>query len=421
MRTLSIVVVMALSSAAVADDDRAEASKEFTAGQNADRRKDYQEAVEHYMRANDLVPHPFAMFNIAMDMERLGKLREAAVWYEKYLDAAPMKDADRERVNRKLIDLRNTPARIDVLSNPDGARVIINGIPTGATPYRGELKGGLYTISIQKNDERDSKEVTIEYGEPAKVEFTLRNAGPTTQRASTNPPRPPVEIQRPPPPRGAQGMVFVRGEPAGALVTIDNVAVGSLPMAIPLEVGPHTVRVTADGYAAFEQTVDMRQGMKMPVDVRLAHALTELQPQTTAPTVRVGYLVGGGWGADAKGNGGIYIGEFGLRASKYDLVGRIGRTQDITIFDIVGRWTLTKTWLAPYIGAGYSFVSEGYGYTAFGGLRVDLVDTDRSGISLMAEGGYRFFRGVPSTAETGTEPIEGSIVPIMAYLLVRYR
>lgn len=420
MRALSIVLVVALGSVAMADDDREEARKEFTAGQSADRRKEYQEAIEHYMRANDLVPHPFAMYNIAVDFERLGKLREAATWYERFLDSSTTKDADREKVNRLLIELRNKPARIDVLSNPDGARVIINGIPAGATPYRSELKGGLYTIAVVKNDERDSKEVTIEYGEPVKVEFTLRNAGPTTSRASTTPTRP-VEIQRPPPPRGAQGMVFVRGEPAGALVVIDGVPVGSLPTAIPLEVGQHTIRVTADGYSAFEQTIDMRQGMKMPVDVRLAHALGELQQPTNAPSVRVGYLVGGGGGADAKGNGGIYIGEFGLRASKYDLVGRIGRTQDITIFDIVARWTLTKTWLAPYIGGGYSFVSEGYGYTAFGGLRLDFIDNDRTGMSLMAEAGYRFFRGVPSTATTGTEPVEGSIVPIMASVLVRYR
>jgi hypothetical protein len=292
----------------------------------------------------------------------------------------------------------------------------------GATPYRGELKGGLYMIAIQKGDERDSKEVTIEYGEPKTVEFTLRNAGPSTQRASTTATtKPPVEIQRPPPPRGAQGMVFVRGEPAGALVTIDGVPVGALPMALPLEVGPHTVRVTADGYSPYEQQIDMRSNMKLPVDVRLAHALGELPQTTTGPTIRVGYLIGGGWGADAKGNGGIYIGEFGLRASRYDFVGRIGRTQDITLVDIVARWTLTKTWIAPYIGGGYSFVSEGYGYTAFGGLRLDFVDNEKTGMSLMAEAGYRFFRGVPSTAMTGEEAVEGSIVPIMAYLLVRYR
>lgn len=423
MRALSIALLVALCGAAMADEreDRETARREFTAGQAADRRKEYQEAIEHYMRANDLVPHPFAMFNIAVDYERLGKLREAATWYEQFLDSSTTKDADRDKVNRTLIDLRNKPARIEVLTNPDGARVIINGIPAGTTPYRGELKGGLYTIAIQKGDERDSKEITIEYGEPVKVEFTLRNAGPTTQRASTTQTQPPVDIRRPPPPRGAQGMVFVRGEPAGALVAIDGVPIGTLPTAIPLEVGQHTIRVTADGYSAFEQNIEMRQGMKLPVDVRLSRALGSLTANPEAMTVRVGYLVGGGGGADAKGNGGIYIGEFGLRASKYDLVGRIGRTQDITIFDIAARWTLTRTWLAPYVGGGYSFVSEGYGYTLFGGLRVDFVDTDRTGLSLMAEAGYRFFRGVPSTATSGTEPIEGSIVPIMASLLVRYR
>ena len=420
MRALVIVTVVALGGQAVADDDREDretARKEFAAGQNADRRKDYQEAIEHYMRANDLVPHPFAMFNIAVDYERLGKLRDSATWYERFLDASTTKDTDRDKVNRILIDLRNRPAPVQVLSSPDGGRVIINGIPTGTTPYKGELKGGMYMVTVQRGSERDQKEITVEYGEPVKVEFAF--SGAVTQTTVT--PQEPVEIRRPPPPKGRQGMIFVRGEPAGAIVYVDGVPVGNLPMALPLEVGEHHVRVTADGYAAFEQPIQMRDGMKLPVDVRLARSLESIQPTTGGPSVRLGYLLGGGGGADAKGNGSIYVGEFGLRASKYDLSARVGRLLDLTVVDLIFRWSLMNKWIAPYVGGGYSFISDGYGYTVFGGLRVDLVDNEKTGISLMAEGGYRFYSGTPSTAQTGTEPIEGSIVPIMASLLIRYR
>lgn len=419
MRVLVLVILVALCGPAFADEreDRETARREFAAGQTADRQKKYQEAIEHYMRANDLVPHPFAMFNIAVDYERLGKLREAATWYERFLDSSTTKDSDRDKVNRTLIELRNRAAPVQVLSTPDGARVVINGIPTGTTPYRGELKGGIYLVAIQKGDERDSKEITVEYGEPVKVEFTLRNA--TSTPVSTNPaPRPP-EIQRQPPPRGASGVLFVRGDPYGALVHVDNVPIGTLPMTVPLEVGMHSIRVTADGYSPYEQQVNITSGSKTPVDVRLSRALGTLTP--TTPSIRIGYIAGGGGGADAKGAGALWLGEFGVRASKYDLSARLGQVDDVTFVDLIARWTLTSTRIAPFIGGGYSFVTNGYGYVVMGGLRYDVTDGERAGISLMAESGYRYYSGTSSDTGTSGETVEGSIVPIMASLLVRYR
>ena len=69
MRALLCSIGMALAIAAPAyaddDDDREEARKAFAAGQAADRKKDYVRAIEHYLRAYDLVPHEFAVFNIA--------------------------------------------------------------------------------------------------------------------------------------------------------------------------------------------------------------------------------------------------------------------------------------------------------------------------------------------------------------------
>lgn len=414
------LVLAALALPARADDreDRELARKEFAAGQAADRRRAYQEAIEHYLRANDLVPHPFAMYNIAVDYERLGKLREAATWYERYLDSSTTKDADRERVNRLLIELRNKPAQVQVLSTPDGARVIINGLPVGTTPYRSELKGGLYHVAIQKGDERDSKEFTVEYGEPVKVEFTLRG-GPTVTPAATTTTTPPVEVRRPPPPRGAAGTLFVRGDPYGALVFVDNVPIGTVPLTVPLEIGTHAIRVTADGYAAYEQEVTISPNTRTPVDVRLARALGTLTP--TTPAIRIGYLIGAAGGASAGGEGGIYLGEFGARASKYDLSVRIGKISEVVVVDLIARWTLTKSRLAPFLGGGYSFVSGGYGYTFFGGLRFDIADGERGGLSLLAESGYRFYTGTSTDTTASTETIEGSIVPIMASLLVRYR
>jgi hypothetical protein len=417
-----LVAMLATTASADEREDRETARREFAAGQAADRQRKYQEAIEHYLRANDLVPHPFAMFNIAVAYEKLGKLREAANWYERFLDSSTTKDSDRDKVNRTLIDLRNRPAPVQVLSSPDGARVVINGIPSGTTPYRGELKGGIYHVAIQKGDERDSKEITVEYGEPVKVEFQLHNQTTTVPASTTTTTPTATEIRRPPPPRGASGILFVRGDPYGAVVSVNNVPVGTVPMTLPLEVGIHQLKVTADGYTPYEQQVQIAAGVKSPVDVRLARSLNGLGDQPTTPGLRIGYLAGGGAGADAKGAGLLWLGEFGVRASKYDLSARIGQVEDLYFVDLILRWAWTSSRFAPFVGGGYSFVANGYGYVLVGGLRIDITDGERAGVSLMLESGYRFYSGTTSDdGSTTAEPIEGTMVPVMASLLVRYR
>ena len=422
LRILCLLLLLCSTAAADDREDRETARREFAAGQAADRRKAYEEAIEHYMRANDLVPHPFAMYNIAVDFERLGRLREAATWYERYLDNSSTKEADRERVNRHLITLRNKPARVEVLSKPDGARVIVNGVPVGATPYRTELDGGFYNVTVQKGNERDSKEVTIEYGEPVKLEFAF-SAAVQTVPATTNAAGPSAaDIRKPRPVQGAAGVLLVRGEPFGAIVSVDGMPIGTVPMSVALAPGQHVVRVTANGYAPYEQPVQITAHDRTPIEVRLPRALDNLAPAPAAQQLRVGYLLGGGGGADARGSGALYMGELGFRASQYDLAVRVGRLgEDVVIVDLLARWALTKSRVAPFIGGGYSYVSGGYGYVLAGGVRIDLVDNDKGGVSVMAESGYRFYSGTSTSTTTSEESFEGSIVPVMASLLVRYR
>src|SRR5438132_13608619 len=116
-RSFARVLVLALlvQATAARADERDDARREFAAGQAADAHRAWQQAIEHYLRANDLVPHPFALFNIATDYERLGKLREAATWFERYLAAAP-DSPDREKVVATLRDIAARPAALVVRS-----------------------------------------------------------------------------------------------------------------------------------------------------------------------------------------------------------------------------------------------------------------------------------------------------------------
>ncbi|MDQ3366373.1 MAG: PEGA domain-containing protein [Myxococcota bacterium] len=407
---LSVLLALLAPGAAHADD-REEARREFAAGQAADRRKEYQAAIEHYMRANDLVPHPFAMFNIATDFERLGKLREAASWYERYLDTASATEADREKVNRQLIELRNRAAPLTVSSRPDGARVVINGIPSGSTPYKGQLKGGMYRVAVEKDGRREWKEVTIEYGEPVTVELVL--PGAPTQVT------PEAAVRRPAPaPGAAVGTLAVTGDPPGALVTVDGMAVGVVPARLAIEPGEHTVRVTSYGHTPFEAAVVITPNTETPVHAQLGKPLGTMG---THPRIDVGYLLGGGGGADATGSGALYLFEAGIRVVQYDASIRVGRIADVAAVDVLVRWAFSKGKVAPYLGAGYSYVTSGFGYVLLGGLRWDISRGEKLGISLMAESGFRYYSGTSTATDDTSSTTSGSIVPIMASLLIVYR
>src|SRR5260221_9395347 len=201
-------------------DDREDARKEFAAGQAADKQKDWQTALEHYLRANDLVPHPFAIYNIAVDYERLGRLREAATWYQRYLEAAP-ESADRDKVVKTLAELKTRPASLSVRTLPDGARVTIDNQHAGTTPFSANLRGGTHHVAVDRDNQHDERDVELEFGEPADVTFTLGGTG---------------------------GTFYVSGSPAGAYVAIDNITIGVLPATAVVPPGTYQIRVTAYGY-----------------------------------------------------------------------------------------------------------------------------------------------------------------------------
>jgi hypothetical protein len=374
--------------------EREEARKEFAAGQAADRRKDWQAAIEHYLRANDLVPHPFAVYNIAVDYERLGKLREAATWYERYL-AATTDARERDRVQRTLHELRARPSPLAVQTIPERAQVHVDAVPVGVTPYRGTIRPGFHRISVELEGRRAHRDVTVEYAEPVNLDFTLR-ARPGTLR--------------------------VRGAPYGAVLHVDGRAAGRIPARVPLEAGPHTVRVTSPGHAPFETTVHVEAGREAEVDARLQRGPGGVAgPGGATRTIRAAYLLGFAGGADVRGGGGFGMGELGIRVGPLDASVRYGRAAGVTAADLLARWALTSGRIAPFLGGGLMLVEEAAGYSLSAGVRWDLVRGERGGLSLLAESGLRYYRAPESGSGSASESDRGIIVPLMASVLYLYK
>lgn len=393
---VGLIAVLALVTPAYADDaaDRDEAAREFAAGQAADRKRDWPTAIQHYVRANDLLPHPNAMFNIATDYEKLGNLRQAAVWYQRYIEAAPGA-ADRAKVTRLLRELATRPTTLTVRTIPPGARVLVDNSYVGPSPYSGKISGGPHRITFEHDGRREHRDISVDFGEPAVVDLTLR---------------------------GEAGTLRIVGPP-GAVVIVDDMPAGSLPTTIELAPGPHTVRVTSYGYAPFETTTTISPNRETVINAQMTRALGTLD---TSKKIKAGYLVGFGGGADVRGAGAIALLDLGVHAIRYDAAVRIGKAGGSTTIDFVVRWAIGNARLAPYVGGGYAIVvgeedssgspASSSGYALIGGLRYEISRGDRTSLAAIVESGVRW---TPST--TGTNDASSTIVPVMASLQVIYK
>jgi hypothetical protein len=347
VRPLATVLILALAMSGARADDRDDAREaaraEFTAGQAADQRREWQTAIEHYLRAYDLAPHPFALHNIGADYEQLGQLREAVRFYERYLRDAP-DPADRARVERLVAALRTRPSKLTVRSSPPGARVKVDGELVGVTPYAGVVPGGAHRVAVESDADRQAKDITAEFAEPLALAFELR---------------------------GADGTLVVTGTPVGATVLVDGNPAGRLPAALTVPSGTHRVRVSSDGYEPYEATVEVEPNRPAKLDAELRSAPPKKPP--------IGYSVNALGGVDLRASDPLFGVEVGLRNDRYQVAVQLGRLGDATLGGLLVRWSSAGR-IAPYVGVGYVYFSDAttkLGYTAEAGLHGDLNQTGR--------------------------------------------
>ncbi len=210
-------------------DARAQAGAAFKRAVAAEDQQDWATALREYELAYQLSPHPDVLFNLAAVYERTGAHRTAAVHYQRYLDGSP-KASDRAAVTAKLEALRLHPAKLTVIARPVGATVVIDGKRIGGAPVTRELRGGAHQITVESDGAQASRVVTLEYGEPQRIELAAV---------------------------AGEGTLVVTSNAAGATVTLDGQAVGVVPWTGTVPAGPHTVVIAAAGYTTTERAVDV--------------------------------------------------------------------------------------------------------------------------------------------------------------------
>ena len=131
------------------------------------------------------------------------------------------------------------------------ARVYIDDAPRGMTPIRLDLPAGPHRVRL----EADGKARTLTVGVVAGAEVTQS-----------------VDLSR----SVQTGSLFVRSDPAGAKVTVDNKPAGVTPVTVlDLTPGLHTVQlVGADGSSA-KQSVQVSEGSTATLRLSLERAVPE--------------------------------------------------------------------------------------------------------------------------------------------------
>lgn len=388
----ALIVLCALAGFATADD-REDARREFTAGQDADRAGDYGSAIEHYLAANKIKPHPFAVYNVAVDYERLHQFREAERWYQLYLQSAPP-GPQRDNVERLLPELRVKPAMLSVRTMPAGAEVVVDGKRAGQAPLSVTLPGGVHHVEVATNDHRDQRDVTLEYGEPNDVVFTFS---------------------------GTPGALFVYGEPQGAYVALDNITVGTLPSTIPVQPGPHTVRVTASGYTVYEAGIVAEPGQTTKLPIRMNRDLATLD--TTSPGSKALFRASLGFmgGVDVSGTSntsysGVLMGQWGQLGFGFTAGYAAGSGE----FGMLYRYYLLPIAFTPYISLGYDWGGVGDGYVVNAGFRYDLSRT-KVGVALLADIGLRSYHKTTMSDLGDAEQAASFQYPVLITLEATFR
>jgi uncharacterized protein (TIGR02145 family) len=150
----------------------------------------------------------------------------------------------------KAITLQPTPiyGSLDVISNPIGATITINGKDYGITPNTiNKLLIGEYTVQLAKSGYANvSRMVTVSEGKSAELNETLN-----TGRA-----------------------VNINSNPTGAELFVDNQRVGTTPYSGNLTIGNHVLRIEMNGRKG-EKTIIINQAGGV-VDFNLSFFPTEI-------------------------------------------------------------------------------------------------------------------------------------------------
>ncbi len=246
LASLSILLVplLLVASPARADSDAVDQAKQrFAAGAQAYREARYKDAIDLFLQANGLDPHPDLVYNIGQAYEKLGDVAAALRSYREYLRLSPGA-TDRATVEASI---KNLEARlrergvqqVSIFSTPAGAELTVDQKAVGRTPWTGEITPGRHMAILRATGYPDMAKEFVLAGDRAMdvdVALSLTASGSAAFVAP-----PPAPAPAPPP------VVVATGRHVGpwSFVAL-GAGVAGLGAALGLELARQSAQTTAE-------------------------------------------------------------------------------------------------------------------------------------------------------------------------------
>lgn len=149
-------------------------------------------------------------------------------------------------------------------SNVRGSDVYVNNSLKGRTPLRLSLPGGTYTLRVSKQGFSDWQQV-VNLNQNLTLQANLSgNTAPVQQ----------FNLQ-------------VASNQRGATVFINGSSAGVTPFRTTLSAGIYDIRVSKNGFADWQQSVNLNQNLNIQANLQAALPTFQLQIQSNIPTAQI--------------------------------------------------------------------------------------------------------------------------------------
>lgn len=203
---------------------------------------------------------------------------------------------------------------LQVTSEPPGAKVFVDGVAVGSTPYLGPLEPGEHVVRVEADGRlHQERQVVARQGRDASLSFSL-----------------PLLPKDP--------ALNIESDPAGALVTIDGKDRGRTPWVGPLAAGQHQVVLKLEGRRSVATDFQMPKDRDMSLRLELPAGSSSSAPKLTissnpagATVVLDGHEVGfTPWSEDVKpGDRKVKVSLAGYKPDERKLTVAAGRDADV--------------------------------------------------------------------------------------------
>lgn len=145
------------------------------AGKEAFEAGRYDKALRALNEAYFVYPLPGLLFRIGQCHENLGHMSQASESYQKYLDSVP-EAKNRKEVEAKIAALEQMKeAKLTIRTEPEGARVLINGQFEGRSPHTVKIASDEVEVRIEASGhEPIMQTITLEAGVQKELFFALQ-------------------------------------------------------------------------------------------------------------------------------------------------------------------------------------------------------------------------------------------------------